>query len=191
HIDTRLVVIGPVICVAALDAPLSSPPRLGDIPTAFFAAGNASVARWHVEEAGMFDESFREYGWEELEIGDRLRDMGLKRVTALRARGYRYCPPPQVSDLDLYLIRELERGRTAVAYFRKHPTFRARARVRLFPPLFWVDRILFPFEWYERPGFRRWLAGLEQRGRGRLLKAAIRFVMHHAYVSGLRQGLRR
>lgn len=87
HDEPMRVVKGPVIHVSTLDAPLDTEPKLSDMSRAFFATANVSVARRHFEEAGFFNETFREYGWEDLEMGDRLRDLGLRSYTADQARG--------------------------------------------------------------------------------------------------------
>ncbi len=43
-------------------------------PARYFVTNNASVARRHLVEVGMFDESFRRYGFEDTELAFRLED---------------------------------------------------------------------------------------------------------------------
>jgi len=185
------VVKGPVIHVPTLDWPLDREPTLADVSTAFFATANVSVARRHLEAAGLFNESFREYGWEDLELGDRLRALGLRSYTAHAARGYHYSPPWRLADLPAQRERERQRGHNAIRYYRLRPTLRVRAKLLLFPPVFWLDRLAFPWNWCDGPAFQRFLQALERRGPRWLLRFLVRIVLHHDYVCGMREGLRR
>jgi GT2 family glycosyltransferase len=54
----------------------------------FFAPSNASVRRNDLLEVGLFDEDFKFYGWEDRELGFRLRKGGLKFVFAPKAITY-------------------------------------------------------------------------------------------------------
>lgn len=191
HDEPMRVVKGPVIHVSTLDAPLDTEPKLSDMSRAFFATANVSVARRHFEEAGFFNETFREYGWEDLEMGDRLRDLGLRSYTADQARGYHYSPPWRLADFPGQRERERQRGRTGILYYRIRPTLRVRAKLLLFRPVFLIDRLLFPWNWCDGPTFERVLRFLERRGPAWLLRFLVRIVLHHDYVSGMREGLRR
>lgn len=71
------------------------------------------------------------------------------------------------------------------------PTFRGRAKLLLFRPVFWIDRLLFPWEWCEASSFQRLLAFLHRRGPRWLLRLLVRIVLHHDYVAGMREGLGR
>ncbi len=75
---------GPVIHTDNFDDPTSASFKVTDISRAFFATGNASIRKEHLFDAGLFDESFVEYGWEDLELGIRLRRLGLKAVKVPR-----------------------------------------------------------------------------------------------------------
>lgn len=190
HDEPGRVVKGPVIHVPTMDAPLDLEPKLSDMSSAFFATANVSVARPHFEEAGFFNEAFREYGWEDLEMGDRLRALGLRSYTAAKARGYHYSPPWRLSDFAGQRERERQRGRTGILYYRIRPTLRVRAKLLLFRPVFWIDRLLFPWNWCDGLAFQTLLRFLERRGPNWLLRFLVRIVLHHDYVAGLREGLR-
>src|SRR5690606_11622902 len=71
---------GPVIHTDDLENPTAAKYKLTDVSRAFFATGNASIRREHLLRAGLFDERFREYGWEDLELGLRLKRLGLKAM---------------------------------------------------------------------------------------------------------------
>ncbi|MBO2521851.1 MAG: hypothetical protein CW345_08635 [Firmicutes bacterium] len=90
HTADNLIGHGPVIHTDNLDNPTSAHFKVTDISRAFFATGNASIKKKHLVEAGLFDESFVEYGWEDLELGIRLRRLGLRAVKVPEDRGYHY-----------------------------------------------------------------------------------------------------
>ena len=108
-------------------------PRLADLSTSFFWTSNVSVRRTHLVAAGLFDEDFTEYGWEDLELGDRLRALGLQRRRSWRAVVDHAKPAPRSCDLDLVIARAEASGRSAAIYVRKQPTMRARLATGLTP----------------------------------------------------------
>jgi len=59
------------------------------VPFRYFATGNVSVERNLLMEVGLFDERFREFGGEDLELGYRLDKAGAKFAYAPEARSYR------------------------------------------------------------------------------------------------------
>lgn len=180
---------GPVIHTDNIDDPTAATMKITDISRAFFATGNVSIRREHLLAAGLFDEEFVEYGWEDLELGLRLRKLGLRAVQVAEAEGYHYKRPLQVADVPNWCQRERERGHTAVIYYRKAPTFRVRMQTLLTPVAFGLDRILSLGNWPDKPGTMKFLQWLEDRGWHGLLRFFARLVTHHAYMDGLREAL--
>ena len=129
----RLVVMGRVRHVYP-GADVSRWPRLADLSTSFFWTANVSISRRHLLEAGLFDEEFREYGWEDLELGDRLRALGLSRRRNWRAVVDHVKRRSTPADVPAMLARAEASGRTAVIYARKRPTLRARLATGLTRP---------------------------------------------------------
>ncbi len=129
----RFVVMGRVRHVSP-GRPAGRWPRLADLSTSFFWTANVSIARRHLLDAGLFDEDFREYGWEDLELGDRLRAMGLSRRRNWRAVVDHVKRPPTPADVPAMLARADASGRSAVVYLRKRPTVRARLATGLTAP---------------------------------------------------------
>ncbi len=121
----RSVVLGWVNHVGE-HAPARRRPRLADFSTSFFWTANASVRRDRLFAAGLFDEAFTEYGWEDLEIGDRLRDLGLTRRFNRRAAVSHLKRPWRGTDVPALLRQAEASGRSAVLYVTKRPTRRAR-----------------------------------------------------------------
>jgi glycosyltransferase involved in cell wall biosynthesis len=97
-----------------------------DISTSFFWTSNVSVAKKSLEEAGMFEEKFREYGWEDLELGLRLKNLGLKLQYNRNAVVFHYKSRWKKSDVPKLLAQARSKGRTAVLFLDMHPTMRVK-----------------------------------------------------------------
>jgi glycosyltransferase involved in cell wall biosynthesis len=180
---------GPVIHTTDLDNPTATPMKLTDISRAFFATGNVSIRREHLFKAGLFDEEFREYGWEDLELGRRLRRLNLQAVKVPEAKGYHYKASLQLSQLPGLIERERQRARTAVVYYRKHPERGVRMSIELSPVFFWLDRVFSVGGWTERESTQAFLRRLEGRGCHLLLRILVRLMTHHAYMDELRKAI--
>jgi glycosyltransferase involved in cell wall biosynthesis len=122
---------GPVILTRSLDRPFETRQGLLDISTAFFDTDNASVRREDLSRAGLFDEGLAPYGWEGLDMGLRLRELGLRRVFQRSAPLYHYQPEVSPGSLEVMLAKEDERARTAWLFYAKHPTFESRLALQL------------------------------------------------------------
>lgn len=180
---------GPVIHTTDLDNPTATPMKLTDISRAFFATGNVSVRKEHLIAAGLFDEEFKEYGWEDLELGRRLRRLGLEAVPVPEAKGWHYKASLRLVQLPALIERERQRARTAVIYYRKHPETKVRYSIELVPFIFRLDRLFSLGRWPERPGTQRLLERLEQKGRHKTLRFLVRLITHHAYMQELRRAI--
>lgn len=93
-----------------------------DPSRAFFDTKNVSIRRSLLEASGGFDTGFVEYGWEDLELGTRLRRRGVGIVRSKAALGYHYHPRFTVKDLPRLRRLEEERGRMAARFLQMHPT---------------------------------------------------------------------
>lgn len=129
----RAIGRGPVIQTRSLDEPFAVRGGLLDLSTAFFDTDNASVRREHLARAGTFDETFYPYGWEGLDLGFRLRALGLRRVYRRDAALYHYQEPVSPGSLTGLLTKEEERARTAWLFYAKHRTLEARLALQLTP----------------------------------------------------------
>jgi len=137
------VVRGWVNHVDDLEKPVKQPKfTMQDISTAFFWTSNVSVAKKYLEEAGMFDETFREYGWEDLELGLRLKSLGLILKYNRNAVVYHYKSRWKKSDLPKLLKQARSKGRTAVIFLDKHPTVRVKMATGIHTMrFFWNDLV--------------------------------------------------
>ncbi len=97
-----------------------------DPSRAFFDTKNVSVRREALSSLGGFDTGFVEYGWEDLEMGIRLKQIGYRMRRARDAFGFHIQPPFSVESLPRLRRIEEERGRMAARFLAKHPTLDVR-----------------------------------------------------------------
>ncbi|MBW4660182.1 MAG: glycosyltransferase [Drouetiella hepatica Uher 2000/2452] len=135
----RLFTYGSVINTCNFDDPTSEPFKITDYSRAYFATGNVAIARKWLEQAGLFDTGFQLYGWEDLELGVRLKKLGLKLIKCPEAVGYHWHPPFALNQIDRLIDQEIQRGRMGVLFYQKHPTW----NVRLMIQMTWLHRILW------------------------------------------------
>ena len=103
--NRRCFTYGAVINTANFQDPCSEPHKLQDHSFAYFATGNVAIDRQLLEQAGLFDTRFRLYGWEDLELGERLRRLGVGLVRCPEAVGYHWHPALNLEQIpDLILV---------------------------------------------------------------------------------------
>ena len=76
----RCFTYGRVINTHNFDNPTAEPYKLTDFSAAYFATGNVAIPRHWLNAVGGFDPQFQFYGWEDLELGVRLQQLGLRTV---------------------------------------------------------------------------------------------------------------
>lgn len=113
-----------------------------DYSRAFFWTSNVSVQKKYLLEAGLFDESFKEYGWEDLELGLRLQALGLRSKINPKAIGYHYKKSMTVEDVPSMLSQAEAKGRTAVVFVRKNPGWRAKLSTGIHPVRLFLDQVV-------------------------------------------------
>jgi len=137
--DRLCFTYGAVINTANFDDPTSEPHKPTDHSWAYFATGNVAIDRELLERAGLFDTAFRLYGWEDLELGERLRQMGVRLVRCPEAVGYHWHPALSLAQIPDLVRVERERARMGLVFYRKHPTW----RVRFIIQYTWLHRLLW------------------------------------------------
>lgn len=90
----------------------------------YFWTTNVSVPLRTLRDAGGFNESFAEYGWEDIDVGLRLRFAGVKAVFNPRALVYHYKPRPRGHDVERIVRQARAQARTAVQLAALHPHWR-------------------------------------------------------------------
>ncbi len=154
---------------------------------ASFPTCNCSAKKESLIKAGLFDEEFTEYGWEDLELGHRLMKMGLKKVKAGQAVGFHLKPPLSYESLAAQMQKELERGRTAVLYYKKSPTIKTRLSTLYAPPFMLMESLLNIAGWPERQSTGMFLKWLDGKGYSRLFRLISGFRLLAVYFKGMRE----
>jgi glycosyltransferase involved in cell wall biosynthesis len=135
----RLFTYGWVINTNNFDHPTSEAYKITDFSAAYFATGNVAIARKWLNQAGPFDTRFQLYGWEDLELGVRLKQLGLKLIKCPAAVGYHWHPPFALEHIPRMIDREIQRGRMGVLFYQKHPTWEVRMMIQMT----WLHRALW------------------------------------------------
>ena len=117
------VVSGPIVNVPDKDHFIA--PSARHYSRAFFCTCNVSVPKIDLEAVGGFDERYDLYGWEDTDVGLRLRSRGLARVFAWPAYIYHIKPPRSVT-LDRRRALAIEKGTMAARFVRKAPSLAVR-----------------------------------------------------------------
>jgi glycosyltransferase involved in cell wall biosynthesis len=135
----RIFTYGAVINTCNFENPTSEPYKITDFSAAYFATGNVAIARKWLEKSGLFDTCFQQYGWEDLELGVRLKQLGLKLIKCPQAVGYHWHPPFALEQIPKLIDQEIQRGRMGVLFYQKHPTMDVRMMIQMT----WLHRILW------------------------------------------------
>jgi glycosyltransferase involved in cell wall biosynthesis len=137
--DDRFFTYGRVVNTANFEDPTSEPYKITDYSAAFFATGNVAIARHWLIEAGLFDMGFQLYGWEDLELGVRLKNLGLRLIKAPEAVGYHWHPAFTLAQIPKLIDQEIQRGRMGVLFYQKHPTWEVKMMIQMT----WLHQILW------------------------------------------------
>ncbi|MDQ2908273.1 MAG: glycosyltransferase family 2 protein [Candidatus Eremiobacteraeota bacterium] len=116
-------VSGPILNVGGYDA--RPAPRAANYSRAFFCTCNVSVPRSALMAAGGFDESFDLYGWEDTELGLRLRRRDVRRIFAWDAYLW-HIKPPESETLEIVHAKTVERARMAARLLGKDRSLRTK-----------------------------------------------------------------
>ena len=137
--DRLCFTYGAVINTANFEEPTNERHKLRDLSWAYFATGNVAIDRSVLQRSGLFDTGFRLYGWEDLELGERLRRMKVRLIKCPEAVGYHWHPALSLDQIPRLIEVEGERARMGLLFYRKHPT----RRVRFIIQFTWLHRILW------------------------------------------------
>lgn len=135
----KIFTYGAVINTCNFDNPTAEPYKITDFSAAYFATGNVAIAKKWLLEAGLFDTMFNQYGWEDLELGVRLKKLGLKLIKCPQAVGYHWHPPFNLSQIPQLIEKEIERGKMGVLFYQKHPTYEVRMMIQMT----WLHKLLW------------------------------------------------
>jgi glycosyltransferase involved in cell wall biosynthesis len=141
HRETDCVINGPILNVRSYEE--RPKPSLANYSRAFLCTCNASVPRRALERVGGFDELFDLYGWEDTELGVRLRGAGVRWKFAWSAYLW-HVKLPAENTVDAELRKAVEKARMAGRFLRKHPSGRARLATGAYAFNVLRGRFMFP-----------------------------------------------
>jgi len=141
HTSGNLVVNGPILNVPSYDD--RPKPGVANYSRAFLCTCNVSLPKHAIEAVGGFDEAFKLYGWEDTELGVRLREAGMSWRFAWD--GYLWhIKSPTDNTLEVETRKVLERARMARHFLDKQPSPRARLATGAHPVNLLRARYLLP-----------------------------------------------
>jgi glycosyltransferase involved in cell wall biosynthesis len=183
--DRLCFTYGAVINTANFEEPTREPHKPTDLSWAYFATGNVAIDRSLLLRSGLFDTSFRLYGWEDLELGERLRRLGVRLVRCPEAVGYHWHPALSLAQIPDLIRVERERAKMALVFYRKHPT----RRVRFIIQYTWLHRLLWELltlgGLVNERSLRPVLAWLIRRGHPQLAMELLRLPLNRLGVRAL------
>lgn len=135
----RLFTYGSVINTSNFENPTLEPYKITDFSAAYFATGNVAIPRKWLEQAGLFDPQFTLYGWEDLELGIRLKKLGLQLIKCPKAVGYHWHPPFKLEQISNLIEKEIQRGKMGVLFYQKHPAWEVKMMIQMT----WIHRLLW------------------------------------------------
>ncbi len=91
----------------------------------YFWTTNVSAPLAAIRKAGAFNAAFSEYGWEDIDLGLRLRASGVRAVFNPKALVYHFKPRPRGEAVEAMVRQARAQARTAVQLVRLHPNWRA------------------------------------------------------------------
>lgn len=178
------IVNGELIYISSLEQVGKKRKGVWDISFSSFDTANVSVRKKHIDKVGGFDVDLLPYGWQDVELGYRLKKIGLKSRKNPEALGYHFRKWADTSNLDFLKEKELMRGMSGALYFKKHPCFKVKASVKG-NPLF---GLAFIGRWLDKnPGGKRVFSRLQKRDIEWLNAALIKLVLCHYYLQGYHQ----
>lgn len=183
--DRLCFTYGAVINTANFADPTSERHKLRDLSWAYFATGNVAIDREVLERSGLFDTGFHLYGWEDLELGERLRQLGVVLVKCPEAVGYHWHPAFRLEQIPDLVRVERERARMGLVFYRKHPS----RRVRFIIQFTWLHRLLWELltlgGLLNERSLRPILAWLIRRGRPDLALELLRLPLNRIGVRAM------
>jgi len=178
----------------AVSGPILNVPSYGYRPRpawtnysgAFLCTCNVSVPRTALVAAGGFDESFDLYGWEDTELGLRLRRRDVRRAFAWAAYLW-HIKPPATETLEVVYEKTVERAQMAARLLRKDASVRTKLATGAYRLNFLRSAVLAPewsFAFYRRLASAPGLPGaVRSIGRAQLLDGTYRSVLRRALAA--------
>tara|TARA_Y100001968_G_scaffold320948_1_gene354604 strand:+ start:1376 stop:2308 length:933 start_codon:yes stop_codon:yes gene_type:complete len=176
---------GSVINTSDFENPKKELYKITDISWAYFATGNVAIDRSLLLKAGLFDTSFFLYGWEDLELGERLRKLNVSLVKCPDAIGYHWHPALTMDKINDLVRVEKERAKMGLVFYKKHPTLRVRFIIQYTFLHLWLWNLLTLFGLISIENIKPLLAFLIKRGFSSLAMEILRLPLNLISVNSI------
>jgi len=183
----NVLVQGPVINTYNLEKPWEEKFKLRDFSSAYFATGNASIARDILLKTGFFDENFTFYGWEDLELGIRIKKLNIRKINSEKVTVWHIQTPPKLENLSYLINKEKERARSAIYFYQKHPILEVKMMIqlgRIYDKGNYIQRF---FGLLNEKNIEKWWHWAEKRGHHTLSQIFLSGVLNKVYLEELKR----
>ncbi|MDD5382514.1 MAG: glycosyltransferase [Candidatus Margulisbacteria bacterium] len=109
----------------------------------YFLTGNLSIPKELIIKAGLFDENFKEYGWEDIELGYRLHKMGIPLRFLPSALNHHLHPVTKEGFLNIMY----KMGKSAAVFYHRHPNLQIKLYLGLNPLALAVHSFIRKHQW--------------------------------------------
>lgn len=157
---------------------------LTDYSTAFFETANVAIKREAIIQAGYFDENFRAYGWEDLEMGLRLKKSGFRLFRNKKARAFHYHPQEELSNLENSIRKETDRAKGAIYFYQKHPVLSVKLMTQISSLHFFMDYLLDKILGFEDGRFYKYL---HKTSKKNIHSGLLRIYLNHYNIKELKR----
>ncbi len=183
----NILVQGPVINTYNWEKPWEEKFKLRDVSSAYFATGNASISREILLETGFFDENFTFYGWEDLELGIRIKKLNIPKINSEKVTVWHIQTLPNLKNLPYLLNKEKERAKSALYFYKKHPTLEVKMMIQLGKIYEIGNFIQRLFGAINEKNIDKWWNWAEKRGYHTLSQILLSGVLNKVYLEELRR----
>jgi len=150
-----------------------------DVPFNFFYTSNISLSRRFFIEVGGFDEDFHEYGWEDIELSNRLMRAGMRLVYNSSAVAFHHHP----TSIASFVERQKKVGLSALPFLEKHPDLREFLGIDSSPEYGLSDCL--------KMALLKWACRLTENRRWPDLSRFYPDLMTYYYLRGVAEGKKR
>lgn len=183
----NVLVQGPVINTYNWERPWEEKFKLRDISSAYFATGNASISKEILLKTGFFDENFTFYGWEDLELGIRIKKLNIPKITSKKVTVWHLQTSPNLKNLPYLLNKEKERAKSALYFYKKHPNLEVKMMIQLGKIYEIGNFIQRLFGAINEKNIDKWWYWAEKRGYHTISQIILSGVLNKVYLEELKR----
>lgn len=177
------IVRGPIINVTEYKIPDYKPgPK--DFSGALFCTCNASAPLGALKALGGFDAEFKEYGFEDNDMGWRLYMHGLKRRFNMDAVVFHYKPHKTVEALPAEIRNSQEMARSAVRFVNKHKHWKVMLSAKTDFFSIWSFKLFASYGFMNSMNMKSWKSAAES-GDYKKMASLERKIKRYYYMTTL------